>query len=118
MVLEMAKREGDRQALKLIDDLLADPSRDRAATLRELWFTATVFARSVGDLQLIKHYCEELLACDPEDSMALYILADCLEQQGHHEEAKRYAAKSHANLSHSSSKALLGILTSRWPELK
>ncbi len=116
MVVDMAKREGDRQALKLIDDFLADPNKDRAATLRELWFTATVLA--FPDLQLIKHYCEELLACDSEDPMALYVLADCLQQQGHLEEAKRYATKSFANLSRSSSKALPDLLTSRWPELR
>jgi len=115
MVLDVAEREGDRQALKLIEGLLADPDRDRATTLRELWFTATVLA--AGDLQLIRHYCQELLAYDPDDPMALYVLADCAERQGHPDEARRYAAKSYANLIRSSSTALPDLIRSRWPEI-
>ncbi len=119
-VWDLAKREGGRQGLKLVDDLLAEPGRDKDSTIRELWFTATILSRKVGDLELVKHYCQELLARDPEEPLAFYVLADCLEQQDRHEEAKRYAAKSYAIVSRPSSKArdLLDLLTDRWPELK
>lgn len=113
IVLDRAKQEGDREALNLVESLLAEPGRDRDSTLREVWFTAAMLARVEGDLPLVRHYCEELLASDSEDPLALYVLAGCLEQQGHHEEAKRYAEKSYANVTHPSSKLLRLLLDQR-----
>jgi hypothetical protein len=117
MVADIVERKGAREALKHIDHLLADPRRDRNTTLRELWFTAIVLAKSVGDLQLVRHYCQEFLTVEPEDPSALYELAVCLQQQGHREQARIYAERAYANLSRSSRKALPDLLRSQWPEL-
>jgi hypothetical protein len=56
---------------------------------------ASVIARVMGDLSLVKHYSELRLACDPDDAMGLYTLADCLSVQGRAEEAKEIAGKAH-----------------------
>jgi tetratricopeptide (TPR) repeat protein len=119
-VLDLAKLEGDLRALKLVDYLLAESKSAGTLRIRQLWFIATVFSRALGDMQLVRHYCEELLAVDPEDPLALYVLADCVQKQGKLAEAKQYAERSYAVLAQSKSianRGLFELLTSQWPDL-
>ncbi|HTA22312.1 MAG TPA: hypothetical protein VK763_02180 [Terriglobales bacterium] len=82
-------------ALKVVDDTIADPSLDRNRTTRGLAQIASTIARIVGDFDRARRYCELRVACDPEDAMALYVLADCLDHQGEADQAMKIARKSY-----------------------
>src|SRR5260370_25813455 len=71
-VNELSSRGEQRNALKLLDNIMAESVPDRSLRIRHLAPLATATARSLGDFQLVKHYCELRLANDPNDAMALY----------------------------------------------
>jgi hypothetical protein len=41
----------------------------------------------------VKYYCEQRLALNPDDPMALFSMSDCLALQGEMDEAKKYASR-------------------------
>jgi hypothetical protein len=47
---------------ELLDDLMAESVPERSLRIRHLAPLATATARSIGDLHLVKHYCELGLA--------------------------------------------------------
>ena len=68
-----------QEALKFLDDCLASASQEK----RDDWITilgmhASVIAESMGDLGLVRRYCEQVLAYDPQNALALFRLADVL----------------------------------------
>lgn len=87
----VSRREGQR-ALQLLDDYMAEPGEDRKLRIRSLGHFAALTALHLGDFSTARRYCEEDVAYAPEDPMALYALADCLDRQGEIDEARRRAA--------------------------
>ena len=70
---------------------------------------------------MVRRYCEELLAYNPGDPMALYALADCLAQQGETSKAREYAAKCHQLAlarGDELGRGLVELLEKRFPEIK
>ena len=81
------------EALALLDDAMTKAAGDwQIGPFAQI---ATIISRSMGSLDLMRSYCEQQLALDPENALALYNLADCLALQGQPELAKQYAAKSY-----------------------
>jgi hypothetical protein len=120
-VKELSSRGEQRSALKLLDDLMAESVPERSLRIRHLAPLATATARSIGDLLLVKHYCELRLANDPDDVVALYGMADCLVQQGNPDEARPYIAKCYeltAAIGSGVSQDLIELLQRRFPEGK
>jgi hypothetical protein len=120
-VVRLMQLNDYRGALNVIGDSIADPSLDRNLTTRMLAPIASVLARIVGDLDLVKHYCEQRLTLDPDDPMALYTLADCLALQGDATQASKLAHKSYA-LSlvqpGGQGKGMAELIENRFPEVK
>jgi hypothetical protein len=119
-VIELFHLNDYQAAMKLVDDAVADPTLNRAQTIRRLVPIASVIARIIGDLDLVKRYCELRLACDPEDTVARYALADCLALQGKTDEAVDTARKAY-ELNLGSGKVgdgLAELIEKRFPEIK
>ena len=116
----VSRREG-QSALQLLDDYIAEPGLDRKLRIRSLGHFAAFTAIEVGDLNTARRYCEELLADKPDDTMALYALADCLARQGETDEAGRRAAECRrAALSRGEEfgKTMVELLEKRFPDIK
>jgi tetratricopeptide (TPR) repeat protein len=120
LILDLAKRGKNREALKLVDDVLSEPSGDWNLVVRSLCPIAIVIAQEVGDVQLVKHYCEILLASDPENALALYQMADSLDMEGRIPDARQYATKAY-ELSTSRddvySKGIVELIVKRFPSI-
>lgn len=120
-IKEFTRRGEQRRALKLLDDLMAESVPDKSLRIRQLAPLATATARSIGDLQLAKHYCELRLADDPDDLMALYGMADCLVQHGEIEEARPYVTKCYQLglvRGDAVGQGVIELLQQRFPEFK
>jgi hypothetical protein len=75
----------------------------------------------LGDFSTSRRYCEETLAYTPEDPMALYALADCLNQQGERDEARRRVADCRRvalSLGDEHGKIILRMVEIRFPDFK
>jgi hypothetical protein len=109
-------------ALRLLDACIADARQEK----RDPWIAilgmhASVISESVGDLGLVVRYCEQVLACEPENALALFQLADVLFQQHQTALAKEYAAKSYALVLNSNTvfdRGLAELLIVKWPEVR
>jgi tetratricopeptide (TPR) repeat protein len=116
------KKGQHSEALKLLDESIAQAEKEnRPISVKVLSMHASVISGSVGDLELVKQYCERVLSHEPENALALYSLADVLFRQGKTGQAMRCAAKSYALVAHSSSKedlGLLEVLTKKWPDIR
>jgi ATP-dependent Clp protease ATP-binding subunit ClpA len=120
-LLELFRLDDYEGALKLVDDTIADPAFERNQTVRMLTPIASKIARIISDLDVVKHYCELLLACDPDNQMGLFTLADCLSLQGKKEEAMEIANKAHElSLAQGSvqARSLAKLIEHRFPEIK
>jgi len=119
---EFARSGEHQQALKVVDDALAEGIRHgRITWIRLLSSHAWILCHSRGDLFRARYYSEQCLAHIPDDPWALYHLADVLFQQGETELAKRQAAKSYGLAMQSETKEarrLVELLTKAWPEVK
>jgi tetratricopeptide (TPR) repeat protein len=108
-------------ALKLLDEWIAKAQQEkRGVWIKVLSMHASVISDSMGDLGLAKQYCEQVLAHEPENALALYSLADLLFRKGETHLAKEYAAKSYALAAHSNTKedrGLFELLTQKWPQI-
>jgi tetratricopeptide (TPR) repeat protein len=119
-VNDLSRQGEKRRALKLLDDLMAEPVAEQALRIRYLTPLAVGTALSIGDTGLARRYCEVNLANNPNDPMALYAIADCLAREGDSEGAKSYAARCY-ELSASRKDAIgngaIELLQKRFPEI-
>jgi hypothetical protein len=100
---------------------MAEPGQDRKLRMRLLGGFAAVTAAQIGDLKTERRYCEERLAYNPEDPMALYHMADCLARQGETDEARRRAAdcrKAASLKGDEIGKGIVELIEKQFPELK
>jgi hypothetical protein len=94
--LKFAEQGKHAEALKLLDDAIAEAKRGQMASwIRTLCHHAAIVSRFSDNLTSTQHYYEESLASDPENVRALYILATVALDQGHLEIAKQYAKRCH-----------------------
>jgi tetratricopeptide (TPR) repeat protein len=118
---ELWKRGQHSEALRLLDESIAQAEKEnRPISVKVLSMHASVISGSMGDLGLVRQYCERVLSHEPENALALYSLADVLFRQGDTRLARQCAAKSYALVAHSSSKesrGLLEVLTKKWPDI-
>jgi tetratricopeptide (TPR) repeat protein len=116
----LARRGEKRDALKLLDDLMAQPSAEQARRIRCLTPLAVGIALSIGDTGLARRYCETNLANNPDHPMALYAIADCLAREGDTKGAESYAARCY-ELSAARKDAVgngtIELLQKRFPEI-
>jgi len=118
---EFVSRGEVQSALQLLDDYMAEAGQDRKLRICSLGHFAAITAVQLGDLNTARRYCEELLAYKPDDPMALYALADCLDRQGETYEARRRAADCRrAALSRGEvvGKVMVELLERRFPDFK
>ncbi len=109
-----------RKALKLLDDYFGEPGQDRKLRMGFLGQFAAIQAKQAGDLKAARRYCEELLSYDPQNPLALYALADCLEQQGEADEARKCASdcrKIALSRGDEIGKGVVELVERRFPEL-
>jgi hypothetical protein len=119
---ELWRRGQPQEALKLLDDCIAGAKRQKL----DLWIKilsmhASVICESIGDLGLVRRYCEQVLACEPDNALALFKLAEALFQQRQTDLAKNFAAKSYALVANSTTvfhRGLGELLTVKWPEIR
>ncbi len=117
-LLRQGKR---RKALQVLDEFMAVPGQDRKLGLRLLGGFAAITASRVGDLEAVRRYCEELLADNPGDPMALYTLADNFAQHGETAKAREYAGKCYQLAlarGDEVGRGLVELLETRFPEIK
>ena len=57
---------------------------------------ASTMSHLIGDLNSTRRYCEQVLAHDPNNALALFKMADVLFQQGKQEEGTALAERSYA----------------------
>ena len=98
MSARLAREDGDK-ALQLVDDAIALAIREN----ENRWVTAlnhhaAVISNFLGKPEQEKRYYEESLAHSPENSRALYGLAQVAKNQGEFQLAKEYAARCHKAL--------------------
>ncbi len=120
-LLELFRLNDHQGALKLVDDAIADPSLDRNRMMWSLIPIASVIARTIGDFDLARRYCEQRVACNPNDAMALYKLADCLDLQGEAQRARKVACESYElSLARSGvqGEGLAELIENRFPGIK
>jgi tetratricopeptide (TPR) repeat protein len=114
------RREG-QSALQLLDDYIGEAGQDRKLRMCSLGHFAANTALQLGDFSTARRYCEEYAAYTPEDPMAFYALADCLDQQGETDEARRCVADCRrAALSRGDEygKIILRMVEIRFPNFK
>ena len=92
-VIALAGKGRNRAALKLIDDVIADPAEERDKRIRLLAPLGVTIAYSMGDYATAKRYCETDLAQNPQSLVSLYGMAAYLDSMGEHEEARKYAKR-------------------------
>jgi tetratricopeptide (TPR) repeat protein len=120
-LIELVRLDDYEGALKLVDDATAEPSLDRNGIMGSLIPVASVVARIIGDLDLARRYCEQRVASDPGNAMALYELADCLALQGKSAEANKVARQSYAlSLAQGTAQgqSLAELIEHRFPKIK
>jgi ATP-dependent Clp protease ATP-binding subunit ClpA len=108
-------------ALKLVNNAIADQRLNHCQTIRTLGGIASVIARTTGDIDLARHYCEQRVACDPDDAMALYELADCVALQGKTNDANEIASRSYKlclGQKTAQDRGLAELIEHRFPEIK
>jgi hypothetical protein len=114
------RREG-QCALQLLDDYMGEAGQDRRLRMCSLGHFAANTALQLSDFSAARRYCEENLAYTPEDPMALYVLADCLNQQGETDEARRRVADCRRvalSLGDEYGKIILRMVEIRFPNFK
>jgi len=94
-VIDLLRLNDFDGALRVVNEALSDPSLDQVQTTRTLALVASQISRISGNLDLAMRYSERLLACSPNNAMAIYVLADCLALQGRTGEAEEWAYQSY-----------------------
>jgi hypothetical protein len=108
-------------ALRLLDDLLVVAIREkRGDWVRLLSRHAAAISDSMGNLGLVRHYLEQVLAVEPDDTTALYGLADILFRMGETDAAMQPAAKCYeVSVRRGTEKdhVMIQMIAKRWPEV-
>lgn len=115
-------RAGQNQtALKLLDESITAAAREnRNSWVRVLSRHAAVISDSMGDLRLLRHYCEQSLTHSPDDPGALYGMADVLIREGQADSARHYASNAYrlsAQRGAEADRSLIELILKRWPEI-
>ncbi|HEX4002871.1 MAG TPA: hypothetical protein VHX36_09485 [Candidatus Acidoferrales bacterium] len=110
------------KALTLIDEWIAkmEEKKDVGTSVQLLRMHACLIAGAMNDWRLVRHYCDEVLAVEPENALTFYTLADAMFRQGEVNLAKLKAARAYALVCHSHDardRGLLELLIKRWPEI-
>jgi tetratricopeptide (TPR) repeat protein len=116
----VSRREG-QSALQLLDDYMGEAGQDRKLRMCSLGSFAARTALHLGDFSTARRYCEEKVAYTPEDPMAFYALADCLDQQGETDEARRRVAdcrRAASSRGDEYGKVILRMVEIRFPDCK
>jgi ATP-dependent Clp protease ATP-binding subunit ClpA len=117
---EFLNKGEERNALKLVNDLLRTEGVDRNRLLQMFCPLGMAIARQIADFPLLQHYCEELLTIKPSDIRTLNILADCLNRQGQTEAAMQFAKRCYdLSIGREDVQAtrIITMLTKRFPNL-
>jgi Tfp pilus assembly protein PilF len=120
--LSLVERGEHGEALKLLDDSIAEAKRDQNVSwIRKLCHHAAIVSRFTENLASAQHYYEESLASDPENARALYGLATVALDQGQLETAKQYATRCHTAILRCDDEVLkqglLDLLVKHWPDI-
>jgi|HubBroStandDraft_3_1064219.scaffolds.fasta_scaffold73277_2 tetratricopeptide (TPR) repeat protein len=112
----------NQEALKLLDDTIAEAIQEgRNSWMLTLSRHAAVLCSHRGDLNLAKHYYEQALAYNPENSSALYGLACVSLQLGDTQSAKEFAKRSYEAILRGDDDivkaGLLDLIVKQWPEI-
>jgi hypothetical protein len=118
---EMSRLGQNQSALKLLDDSIADAiHKNKIGWIRTLSRHAAAIASHIGDVNLVKHYCEQCLTHDPDNPSMLFSLADALQRLGQDNLAKKYAIKSYrlsVKQSTDVDRAIVESLLKTWPDI-
>jgi tetratricopeptide (TPR) repeat protein len=94
---DLSKLGQDEDALVLLDEAITEAVRNnQVMRVRILSHHAAVTSDSIGDRQRVRHYFEQSLASNPNNSRALFGLAKALHREGKTELAKQYADKCYS----------------------
>lgn len=108
--------------MRLLDDSIAEAiQKNKTGWIRTLGRHAATIADHIGDLQRVKHYCEQSLAYAPDDPLTLSSFANTLHRLGEDDLAKQYAAKSYRlSLERSTEldRAIIESLLRTWPDIE
>ena len=118
--VKLLKVDEHEKALELLDGAIEKAIQEgRTNWIRTLCHHAAVVSNFAGNAPLEKHYYEQSLAYNPENSRALYGLAKVALEQGETEIAKQYAIRCHSALMQSEDgvikQGLLELLATHWP---
>ena len=109
-------------ALKLLDEALADAIRERDVLwIRTLCHHAAIVSRFTENRASSKRYYEQSLASGPENARALYGLAAVALDEGDPVTARQYATRCRASLLQTDDgiwkQGLLDLIAKNWPDL-
>jgi hypothetical protein len=111
----------EREALELLNNRIGTARQDNSAVQAKiLALHASVIAKSAGDLDAARSYLEQVLIYEPGNALALFGIADILENQGKSTEAKDLATHSYSIAAASNtdeSRGLLELLVKKWPDV-
>ena len=118
---ELSKQGKDGDALKLLDDAIADAvHKDQARWVGVLSHHASAIAEHIGDLPRARGYRERGASHEPDNPLTLSSLADILHRQGENLLARQYAAKAYQlsiQRDTELDRAVIESLLQTWPDL-
>ena len=121
--IELSRLGKQQEALRLLDDAIADAIRDGSGTasISALCHHAAILCRFADDFGLVKHYYEQSLVHNPDNPRALYGLAEVALKQGNADLARQYAKKSYDATVQGddeiAKRGLLDLITKQWPDV-
>ncbi len=120
--LAVVERGEPVDALKLLDEALADAVRERDVLwIRTLCHHAAVVSRFTENWASSQRYYEQSLASDPENARALYGLAAVALDESDPVTARQYATRCRASLLQTDDgilkQGLLDLIAKNWPDL-
>jgi len=71
-VSQLVRKGKGREALRVLDDFMAEPVEDRINRIKNFAPHAAVIASAIRDFPLAKKYCEQDLAYNPDSLLSLY----------------------------------------------
>lgn len=92
-ISQLVRRGRSRDALKLLDDFMAEQVNDRPARIKNFAQHAAGIAYGLGDFALTRKYCELDLAHEPNSLLSLCIMAIVSKRQNELELARKFAIR-------------------------
>ena len=119
--MQLSKAGEHERALHVVDGASELLKEGETSSLITLCHHAAILTSFGSNPSQAKHYYEQSLAFDPENSRALYGLAKVALEEGEIETARRYAVRCHAALLRDDDgvikKGLLELLGNHWPDV-